>query len=141
MQQYRELRRRGTPSPDPRRCFLPDLASHILQLRSETHGILLGMDANLTRPDPDFSTFLHKSGLHDILALKHPHPTGTHTKGNCLDLILGCDFVLQHTASVGILSSQYGAELDHRLPLALSFLSVWDQRRSYLPYSTWLLDQ
>ena len=74
---------------------------------------MIGLDANLTPIDNEFQDFLTCCHLHDILRDKHSTPTATHTKGNRLDLILGCSFVLDHTTSVGILNSSYGASSDH----------------------------
>lgn len=113
MQQYREFRRRGVDSPNPRKLFLRDLTRHVLQLQSDGHSILLGLDANLSRPDPDFDLFMETCELHDLLAEKHPNPTATHNKGNRLDLILGCNFVMTHVLAVGILDSTNGPDSDH----------------------------
>ena len=89
-QQFREMRSRGIDEPKPRKQFLKDLTKHVLWLQSEGHAILLGLDANLARNDPDFDTFMETHGLHDLLADKYPHPSATHKKGNRLDLIVGC---------------------------------------------------
>ena len=108
-QQFRELRRRGVDEPNPRQLFLQDLTKHVLQLQSDGNSILLGLDANPTRPDQ----FLVKCGLQDLLAEKYPNPTATHKKGNRLDLIVGCSFVSSHVERISILDSPYGADSDH----------------------------
>jgi hypothetical protein len=113
MQQYQELRKCGDQAPNPRNQFLSDLTKHILQLRADGHNILLGMDANLERPDPQFAKFLDTFGLHDMLAEKYPDPTATHTKGNHLNLVLGDDFVSSNVEAIGILDSSHGSMSDH----------------------------
>jgi hypothetical protein len=114
MQQYRELRKRShQEAPNPRNQFLSDLIKHILQLRADEHNILLGINANLERPDPKFSKFCETCGLHDMLAEKYPNPTATHTKGNRLDLILKDDFVSSNVEAIGILDNSYGSTSDH----------------------------
>jgi len=112
-QQFRELRRRGLPQPNPRQLFLRDLQTHVISLLSDGHAILLGLDANLKRPDAAFDDFMLHCSLFDLLANKYNNPTATHSRGNRLDLILGCAFVSSHVDSVGILASNLGANSDH----------------------------
>lgn len=114
MQQYRELQEiRGVDAPYPWKQFLQDLTTNILQLQSDGHAILLRLDANISQPDNKFDTFLDKCELQDFLAEKYPNLTTTHSKGNHLDLILGCNFVASHVIAVSILDSSHGPETDH----------------------------
>ena len=112
-QQFRELRRRGMPEPDPRTLFFQDLARHILSLQSGGHAILLGIDANPSTSDTDLANFLTRTTLFDLLSTKFPNPPATHSRGRRLDFIFGCSFALQQFTSAGIISTDYGATSDH----------------------------
>ena len=135
-QQYYAYRRKGYKTPNPRTLFLLDLQTHILYLQTQGHAILLGLDANLTTPDIPFDTFLAQCKLHDILKHKYPDPSATHTKGNRLDLIVGCSFILEHTASIGILNSSYGANSDHAVLYIDLHSSIFGQKHQQAPRPT-----
>ena len=118
-QQSRQLRQHGV-SKHPRPQFLKDLSKHTPRLKLLNHKIILGLDANLEPPDYEFWNFTSKCGLLDLFQEKFHTTSPTHQRGNCLDLILGTPFIVQHLVRMGITDSTFGAPSDH----SVSFLDL-----------------
>ena len=58
----------------PRKQFLHDLKTYILDLQLSGHEILLGLDANIQLPDPDYLQFITDCKIIDII---NNHNEGT----------------------------------------------------------------
>ena len=67
LQEYEHLRTLKHSRPNPRRHFLTDLQSMVLQLQDSGHAIVVMLDANSTiSSDTHFSDFIESCGLNDL---------------------------------------------------------------------------
>ena len=132
LREYEHLRAQKHSRPNPRRQFLTDLQTLVLQLQESGHAMVVMLDANSTlSSDNHFSDFIASCGLND-LHFDDPAPsTYIGSADRRIDFILGCDQVLQHLSRSGTLSYSEGPQSDHRglyVDLDLSFLQrpSWD---------------
>jgi len=65
-QQYRALKKRKIPNPDPRQQFYTDLTRFIRQRTNEGNLIIVGMDANTAHDDDDALDFMCDAELVDV---------------------------------------------------------------------------
>ena len=97
LREYEYLRTQKHYRPNPRRQFLTDLQTAVMQLQESGHAVVVMLDANSTlSSDNHFSDFIDSCGLHDLHSNDPAPSTYIGSVDRRIDFILGCDQVLQH---------------------------------------------
>ena len=132
LREYEYLRSQKHAKPNPRRQFLLDLQTLVLQLQGLGHAIVVMLDANATlTSDNHFLEFIDTCGLHDLHSADPAPSTYIGSVDRRIDFMFGCDQILNHLSRSGTLAYSEGPQSDHRglyVDLALSFLQrpSWD---------------
>ncbi len=88
-QQWRILRGRGDPNPDPRKKTLADLTHYVNTLRAANTSIIMMIDANEAIDENDMKQFLEDTQLIDSFNLRHRISRQTYNGGSKqIDFIL-----------------------------------------------------
>ena len=115
LREYEFLRRTKSASLNPRRRFLVDLKTLILDLQDLGHAIILMLDANSTMDsDTHFADFVFACGLQDAHSQDPAPSTYIGSATRRIDFILCCEKVSPHIVRSGTLSYSEGPQSDHR---------------------------
>ena len=102
-------------SPNPRKAFLQDLETTILQLRGQGHAIIVMLDANETlRNENDLGKWKARLDLQDVHQTCPAPSTYIGSTSRRIDFMFACTQAMPHIKASGILSYMEGPQSDHR---------------------------
>jgi hypothetical protein len=102
-QQWVEMRKKGIENPDPRNSILEDISTLIYEWGEKGFHPLVMLDANATQDKRQFSDFIERHDLKDIISeVNEGIPPPTYERGTTkIDYILGPDHIIQAVVKSG----------------------------------------